>query len=438
MLADIGAWVSIPFLAFLAALAANLGWYCLLGPATPARPLRATSLDRWAGDGLYAAAALLAVPRAIFAALPGAARLAATLLWGRRFRRRWESAPLQALRLLGEIFNLWLTPAGAMLLLGIDHTSAGYPLVLVAAGAEAVRLAAQKGQMCFSGAWQRLDHRAIAGRIGSWRAARGWLDLTLRPLGRYCRYYRLTDDARLALVETALRQRSRHDPATSARLNYFGGFRIVPDQHYLRSGDVRDIVTGEVFIHRAWTNDPWLLIGQALRRTPWIFDPRYLARPFHYRTGANRLVTLFILRHARYSPPYAWYQFGHEIKAASFAPAYWLLRRLGWDIEGKVLADGTYDFDLALAYLAWRQERSGSPRQQRLLCNDDEVVSEQRSRALDGGPPAPLAIARRYAYPLKYVDEVLFPRLERECGWRPADYPKAARTTSATWDGASQ
>jgi hypothetical protein len=143
-------------------------------------------------------------------------------------------------------------------------------------------------------------------------------------------------------------------------------------------------------------------------------------------------VTLFVLCHARYSPPYAWYQFGHEIKAASLTPVYWLLRRLGRDIEGWVRADGTYDFDSAPAL-------RGSPQPQRPLWNDDEVVSDQRSRGVEGEAPSPMAIGRRYVYPLTYVEEVLYPRLQRECAWEERDrYPKDAVTVSATADGASQ
>ena len=51
-----------------------------------------------------------------------------------------------------------------------------------------------------------------------------------------------------------------------------------------------------------------------------MFDPRELPRPFAYRTGANRIVTNFVLCHARFSPSFAWYQFGHEIKAAKQKP----------------------------------------------------------------------------------------------------------------------
>ncbi|HYF66334.1 MAG TPA: hypothetical protein VD886_26125 [Herpetosiphonaceae bacterium] len=431
MLADAGAWISILALVLAATLLSNLAWYALRAPAAPAAPLSPTRFDRAIGSALYAGVALLAPARAPFALLPAATRWAALRLWGRRYRRRWESPPIQALRALGEALNLWLTLAAAALIPAFGHGSAARALLLFAGGVEAVRLIAQKGQMGFSGAWQQLDHRAAAGRIERWRAASRRAERALRPLDRYCRYYRLSDRDRLALVARALRQRARRDPGASARLRYFGGFRIVPDRHYLRSGHVRDIATGEVFVHRRWTNDPWLLIGQALRRAPWIFDPRYLARPFHYRTGANRLVTLFILRHARYSPPYAWYQVGHELKAASFAPVYWLLRRLGRDAEGLVGADGTYDFDSALALLG------ASPRpDQRPLWSDDEVVSDQR--AAPGQTPSPLDIARRYAYPLVYVEEVLFPRLERECGWEARRYPKAAATDAATCAGASQ
>ena len=76
-----------------------------------------------------------------------------------------------------------------------------------------------------------------------------------------------------------------------------------------------------------------------------MFDPRYLRRPFYYMTEANRLATLFVLQHARYSPSFALFQFGHEIRVARLHFFYVILRRTGLDIEEKVMADGTFQFD---------------------------------------------------------------------------------------------
>src|SRR5262249_34953912 len=133
---------------------------------------------------------------------------------------------------------------------------------------------------------------------------------------RYCRYYALDDTSRARYVLYALKQHAAREKDLSKRLEYIQPFRAIPQRYGLRSGMVRDVARGEVFIHSTWTNDPWLLVGMAIRRAPWMFDPRYLRRPFYYMTEANRLATLCVLEHARYSLLYAVFQFGHEIRVA--------------------------------------------------------------------------------------------------------------------------
>jgi hypothetical protein len=123
----------------------------------------------------------------------------------------------------------------------------------------------------------------------------------------------------MALVLNVLRAKVCDDPDLSRQVSYVRAFRIVPDSHPLEAGDVRDVATGEVFIHRSWTNDPFLLMGLAVRRGAWVFDPRYLRRPFYYRTESNYLATLAVWHAAPVCPPMALYQFGHEIKAARYA-----------------------------------------------------------------------------------------------------------------------
>jgi hypothetical protein len=140
--------------------------------------------------------------------------------------------------------------------------------------------------MLASASWQALPHRTIAHFVGE-RFPR------LAP-SAYCRYYGRADDVRLRYLRATIRRLSRPHPLAARRLASFHGFRVVPDSHYLRSGYVRDIARGDVFVQRGWTNDPWLLIGLALRRAPWIFDPRELPRPFRYRTAANRVMTALL------------------------------------------------------------------------------------------------------------------------------------------------
>ncbi len=199
----------------------------------------------------------------------------------------------------------------------------------------------------------------------------------------------------------------------------------MPDDHYLRSGDVRDIARGEVFIHRRWANDPWLLIGLALRRAPWIFDPRELARPFRYRTTANRVMTSFVLRHARFSPPFAWYQFGHEIKAASHDLVLRTLGLLGFEYEAPLRADGTYPFEA---------DAAGHPEDR--LWTDEAALQDIRQRLAAGEVLSDLDIAQQYTYPCCYVVEVLLPRLHGVL--ETQEEPNAASIALAVTSGASQ
>src|SRR5437660_4723467 len=171
-------------------------------------------------------------------------------------------------------------------------------------------------------------------------------------------------------------------------------------------------VMGEVFIHSTWTNDPWLLVGMAIRRAPWIFDPRYLRRPFYYMTEANRLATLCVLEHARYSPPYAVFQFGHEIRVARLHLFYLVLRWLGADVEYKVNADGTFQFDQFICWLEKHFNHGQTPPEQRPIYCDEEVIAEVLSRDDSREPLSAQAIASRYTYPLKYVEEVLLKKIE--------------------------
>lgn len=178
------------------------------------------------------------------------------------------------------------------------------------------------------------------------------------------------------MVLAALRQRAAGDLAMADRLAYVRAFRIVPTSRSLRAGRVRDVASGLVFVHRRWTNDPGLIAGQALRRGLRLFDPRYLRRPFCYRSEANRLMTRWVLDGWRYCPAYAAYQFGHEIKAGRYILCFALLRRLGWAIERPLWGEGELRADLAA-----RQAR--------------------------GERPSAATIAERYTLPPEYVAEVL-------------------------------
>lgn len=318
--------------------------------------------------------------------------------------QHWHYYPVQALRSLGDLVNWGIT---TIFLLSVAQSPGLLLLVGLSCTAEAIRLLTEKGMMVVSAAWQVLPHGRLARRLSG------------TPLERvcsaYCQYYRLDDSDRLRVVLQTLKRWAATHPQTAPKLRYVNGFRIVPNETSLRCGHVRDVATGEIFVHARWTNQPGLLYGLALRRSPWIFDPRYLARPFYYRTQASRLMTLFVFENAALCPLYAIYQFGHEIKSARYDAWYRVLARLGINAEEPILADGTYAFKpLAGTLGIIAADAALHPRP--LWC-DEEVLHE-----LVGGPaPSALTVATRYTYPLLYVEEVL-----------------ADKIASATRDGTSQ
>lgn len=367
------------------------------------QPVQPRRWDTMLGALFYGAAYAVSLLRLPFAFLPYLLKVFLILVT--RDRLNWSGYGFQALRLAGDFANLLLT-------ISLIETFTAQPVFLfalyLAAGAEAVRLLSEKGQMLFSAAWQSLPHRRIALRLHR-----------VPCFSRYCAYYALDDAARLAYLVRALRVLPIEDSDAAARLAYFSGFCAVPRDHSLRCGAVRSVAAGEVYIHPGWSNDPWLLVGQALRRAPWVFDPRYLPRPFYYRSQSNRVVTRFVLNHARYSLPYAWYQFGHECKVARYDAFFRLMRYLGWEFEMPVPEDGVYRFDPLLNRLALRR----SAPVLRPLWTDAEVIADlARQRPL----PSAEAIAARYTYPLKYVEDVL---LAQVCA---ASQSKACRTAPTT------
>jgi hypothetical protein len=264
--------------------------------------------------------------------------------------------------------------------------------------------------MVISASWQLMPHRLL-GRYLQQKMVQDELHSAWsRSLVRYCQYYSLDDEGRIQYILCTLRGYSAADAEVSAKLAYLSTLSITDSSHGMRGGHVRDVAQGVVFIHRQWTADPWLLIGQALRRTPWMFDPRYLRRPFYYRTESNRLATLFVLAHFRYCPTYAFYQFGHEIKAARYDFFYRILRWLKADIEPKVQADGTFPFDQSIMWLQRKLYGTQSFAQVSLWSDDDAIVDIQ-CRKMNGETLTALDIALQYTYPLKYIEEVFVKKL---------------------------
>ncbi|MEP7289129.1 MAG: hypothetical protein ABI947_25530 [Chloroflexota bacterium] len=382
----------------------QFAFYIICTPESMPRPIVPSRFDKIMASGLYSLAYLLSLLRLPFAIPPYGLKLFGVFVLKKHYQVSHYVAIFEMFRVLGDIIN-WAI--GIVIVEHIVIIAPALKLVLYPSiFAEALRLFSEKGQMIFSVCWQCLPHRHIADYL------QRELDHT-KPdcalsnyLLRYCHYYILDDEQRIQFILSTLRCYAAADPELLTKLAYLSTLRTVPSSCGIRGGYVRDVARGEVFIHQSWTSDPWLLIGQALRRSPWLFDPRFLRRPFYYRTEANRLATLFVFTHARYSPTYALYQFGHEIKAARYDFFYRVLRWFKIDIEPKIQADGTFPFDQGISWLK-TMLFGAQPARQLPLWQDQDVIMDVRKRILDGEKLVVLDIAVQYTYPLKYVEEVL-------------------------------
>jgi hypothetical protein len=367
----------------------------------------------------YYLAYVLSLLRLPFAGIPYLAKLFLFFLLRDSFLKFWNTYSVQVIRIFGDYVNFLICAvllSKAYIFIDIWLIKAILILVIVA---EAIRLFTEKGVVVFSALWQLLPHRALA------RTFHGKFYSHL--LKGYINYYILSDQQRLNKVLRNLKARARllRNTQTIFKLRYVSSFKVVSDSIDLRSGKVRDVARGEIYIHANWTNNPDLLRGLALRRSPWIFDPRFLPRPFYYRTQANRLMTTFVFENYRLCPLYAIYQFGHEIKSARYDAFFRIARWLGYELEETIRADGTYTFDPFAKTILKNRLKSNSETS-RPLWTDDEVIKE-----LEGCPvPSALEIAEKYTYPLIYVQEVLLPKI--------IAYSNISRTKSATSSGSSQ
>jgi len=392
--------------------AIELTFYMFLIPGPSPKPLHVRPLDKYLGRVAYFIAYILSLLRAPLGLLPYLVKL--FIFFGLNIR--YESARSTYLRevinMIGDFVNLGLT---ALLVLAVAGPAELQSLTLIfyiPLAAELIRLVTERVPITFSAMWQLIPHRSIVRMVQARQPSSVFCKWFVLRCTRYCCYYALSDTGRMQYVLCALKQRAASDRDMSMRLEYIQAFRIIPLRYGLRSGQVRDVAMAEVFIHSTWTNDPWLLVGMAIRRAPWIFDPRYLRRPFYYMTEANRLATLCVLEHARYSPPYAVFQFGHEIRVARLHLFYLVLRWLGADVGYKVNADGTFQFD---QFICWLEKRFGCAQAlagQRPLYSDDEVIAEVLYSYNAGETVVAQDIASHYAYPLKYVEEVLLNKIE--------------------------
>jgi hypothetical protein len=385
----------------------ELAFYMFLIPDPARKPLQKRPLDRHLGTAAYFTAYILSLLRAPLGLLPYLVKLFIFFALKIRYDSARSTYFREVINMAGDFVNLALTFMLILALAGPPRLQIPTFIFYLPLAAELVRLTTERIPVTFSATWQLMPHRDIARLL----QARQQSNVFWRCFSRYCRYYALSDSARMQYILRALKQRATWDEDMSNRLEYIRAFRIVPLHYGLRGGRVRDIARGEVFIHSPWTNDPWLLAGMAIRRTPWMFDPRYLRRPFYYMTEANRLATLCVLEHARYSLPYAVFQFGHEIRVARLHLFYALLRRLGADLEYKVNADGSFQFDQFICWLEKRFGRGHGEPEQRSLYTDEEVIAEVLSQYSVDEATTAQDIASRYTYPLKYVEEVLLDKI---------------------------
>jgi hypothetical protein len=390
----------------------ELSLYILLIPHPSQQPLKPRPFDKHLGTVAYFTAYILSLLRAPLGLLPYLVKLFIFFALRTDYESSRSTYKREAINMLGDIANLGLSILLVFFLAGVPEISPPTFLLYLPVGAELVRLVAERTPILFSAAWQLFPHRSLAqyGLLRQ-RSSRLW-KIAVRCFPRYFQYFSLDDAGRTSYVLRSLKSRARLDRDISNRLAYIQAYRIVPRRCGLRGGHVRDVANAEVFIHDVWTNDPWLLAGMALRRAPWMFDPRYLRRPFYYMTEANQLATLFVLQHARYSIPYAIFQFGHEIRVSRLHFFYSILRWSGLDIEEKVLADGTFQFDQFIYWLDRRFQHDNTSQEHRYLYTDDEVIADLLKRFAANEPITIQKIAEHYTYPPKYIEEVLWDEIE--------------------------
>jgi hypothetical protein len=152
-------------------------------------------------------------------------------------------------------------------------------------------------------------------------------------------------------------------------------------------------------------------MAMAVRRAPWMFDPRFLRRPFHNDSESHPLVTRFLFSHARYYPPYVIYQFGHGVVNAHRELFYKTSRRLGINAEPFVLKDGSSPRDLLTTAWLRRRKRQATSVYLQPLCSDEEAIASILSRASESSQWSTIAVATEFSYPLKYVEEVLLDQI---------------------------
>lgn len=384
----------------------ELAYYVVFLPNPSEKPVKPRRFDCYIGVCLYAIALLLSPLRLPLAIIPYITKSGIILLT----HPNLNVLRSEVIRLIGDFVNFGFTVWLLVLVVGPPTAELLSVILYIPVAAELVRLLTERGQMAFSGSWQLLPHRRIARALKANQTSHAFWHGANHLFARYCAYYALSDEERAGYILRLLKQRAVSDRDLFRKLEYVRAFRILEGDWLLLAGKVRDVARGEVFINRRWTNDPWLLTGLAMRRSPWIFDPRYLQRPFYYRTGSAPLVVRFMFEHARYCPPFMLYQFGHEVKDARYAMFFRILHGIGIHIERPVRADGTYAFDPLLNWFKKRLGLGGLEPELRPLWTDEEALADIARRVEAGEWLSELAVAEQYTFPLRYVEEALAER----------------------------
>ena len=389
----------------------QLLFYFVATPTPSSKFLPLVPFENRLGVTVLVLAHVLSILRLPFTILPYFLKLIWAMISTERYFLKSYSAKFEILRPAGDATNFIFVSYVLLQLYPLGLFPGLRFVVHACIWAEFIRLFSEKGQIAFSGLWQYLPHRFFVSCLRSWVStfpANHFQQAHF--LQAYVHYYSLDNNERIDYLVEVIRHRAALKQDLSVKLAYFHKFRIVSDNHLLRAGKVRDVALGEVFIYARWTNDPWLLIGLAIRRSPWLFDPRFLRRPFYYRTESNLLATLLILQNPLFSWPFTLYQFGHEIKAARFNCFYRFLQLIRINFEETVREDGTYQFDPLLNRLL-RIHHGSTFKESRALWSDEEVVNDVIYRRIGGECITPIEIAHQYTYPLSYIEEILWPQI---------------------------
>ncbi len=85
---------------------------------------------------------------------------------------------------------------------------------------------------------------------------------------------------------------------------------------------------------------------------------------------------------------------------------------MGFELEHFVQRDGAYDFDPLLLKLGGILGINEIPKD-RPIFNDADTIAELTRKIKLGGVVTPQSVAEEYSYPLLYVNQVLWNKIER-------------------------